>query len=162
MKKWRETLFAIEAGLCDAEEKQLKSRAVKLWLDDLKDLAYDVEDILDKFDSEMLRCKVNEPNQTGASKVRGLFPKVKLHFNMKQEIEDITDRCRIHSFRFLSYIIFDFSEYRPILCRLFVWPFGPPCNHKKSRHSILVNSIAFDIHRLQCFHFDSLIPHDKS
>lgn len=92
VKKWRETLFAIEAGLCDAEEKQLKSRAVKLWLDDLKDLAYDVEDILDKFDSEMLRRKVNEPNQTGVSKVRGLFPKVKLHFNIKQEIEDITDR----------------------------------------------------------------------
>ncbi|PRQ55754.1 putative P-loop containing nucleoside triphosphate hydrolase, leucine-rich repeat domain, L [Rosa chinensis] len=92
VNKWEKTLSAIEAVLCDAEEKQQTSRAVKLWLDDLKDLAYDVEDILDKFYTEMLRRKVNKPNQAGVCKVRGLFPRLKLHFNMKHEIQEMTDR----------------------------------------------------------------------
>ncbi|KAI9185070.1 hypothetical protein LWI28_003866 [Acer negundo] len=38
----------IQAVLSDAEEKQLTDRVVKMWLDDLRDLAYDVEDILDE------------------------------------------------------------------------------------------------------------------
>ncbi|KAH9681543.1 putative disease resistance protein [Citrus sinensis] len=52
LKKWEETLKTIEAVLIDAEEKQLSDRAVKLWLDDLRDLAYDAEDILDEFAAE--------------------------------------------------------------------------------------------------------------
>ncbi|KAK9205497.1 hypothetical protein WN943_015764 [Citrus x changshan-huyou] len=47
LKKWENTLIMIQAVLCDAEEKQLTNRAVKIWLDDLRDLAYDAEDILD-------------------------------------------------------------------------------------------------------------------
>ena len=52
IKKWEKTLLKLHAVLVDAEEKQLTSRLVKLWLDDLRDLAYDVEDILDEFATE--------------------------------------------------------------------------------------------------------------
>jgi hypothetical protein len=38
--------------LGDAEEKQYTDRAVKEWLDDLRDLAYDVDDIVDELTTE--------------------------------------------------------------------------------------------------------------
>ena len=58
IKKWEKTLLKLHAVLGDAEEKQLTSRLVKLWLDDLRDLAYDVEDILDEFATEALGRKL--------------------------------------------------------------------------------------------------------
>lgn len=69
LKKWRETLSAIEAVLYDVEEKQLKNKAVELWLNDLKHLAYDVEDLLDAFFTDMFRREVKDRNQTGTRKV---------------------------------------------------------------------------------------------
>ncbi|XVF71539.1 hypothetical protein PTKIN_Ptkin12aG0046000 [Pterospermum kingtungense] len=43
------TLSTIQAVLMDAEEKQWKSEAIKDWLRKLKDVAYDVDDMLDEF-----------------------------------------------------------------------------------------------------------------
>ncbi|KAM5552272.1 hypothetical protein ABKV19_026908 [Rosa sericea] len=95
LKKWSSTLSAIGAMLYDAEEKQLTSEAVKLWLDDLKDLAYDVEDILDKFSIEVLRRRVKEQHGAATiSKVRSLIPQAKFNFHMNSKIKEITDRLR--------------------------------------------------------------------
>ncbi|KAL9432143.1 hypothetical protein AB3S75_027210 [Citrus x aurantiifolia] len=55
LKKWENTLIMIQAVLSDVEEKQLTDRAVKIWLDDLRDLAYDAEDILDEFATDALK-----------------------------------------------------------------------------------------------------------
>lgn len=60
LSRWSSTLTAIQAVLSDAGEKQLTSKAVKLWLDDLRDLAYDMEDTLDKFSTELLRRKIEK------------------------------------------------------------------------------------------------------
>ncbi|KAK8330078.1 hypothetical protein V6Z12_A11G370100 [Gossypium hirsutum] len=46
--------------LDDAEEKQIKNEGVKKWLEDLQDLAYDVDDILDEFAYEELRLKLKK------------------------------------------------------------------------------------------------------
>jgi hypothetical protein len=48
---------------------------VKLWLDDLRDLAYDVEDILDEFATEALQHKLKggDDDQASTSKVPWLF-----------------------------------------------------------------------------------------
>ena len=68
LKRWRTTLMKIHAVLDDAEEKQMTSKLVKIWLDELEDLAYDVDDILDEFATEALRRKLNPEPST--SKVR--------------------------------------------------------------------------------------------
>ncbi|XP_035541226.1 putative disease resistance RPP13-like protein 1 [Juglans regia] len=70
LDKWRKTLSTIQKVLDDAEEKELHAEgaAVKEWLDDLKDLAYDVEDILDEFTAEALRRKLKGKNQASPSK----------------------------------------------------------------------------------------------
>ncbi|KAG5539200.1 hypothetical protein RHGRI_019681 [Rhododendron griersonianum] len=54
LMKWSRMLGEIDAVLADAEEKQMKTeqRGIKLWLEDLEDLAYDLDDILDEFSTE--------------------------------------------------------------------------------------------------------------
>ena len=48
IKMWKRTLLKIHAVLDYAEERQMTSKLMKVWLDELRDLAYDVEDILDE------------------------------------------------------------------------------------------------------------------
>ncbi|KAF5445492.1 hypothetical protein F2P56_034539 [Juglans regia] len=58
LDKWGKTMQRIREVLDDAEEKQQTQKTVKAWLDDLRDLAYDVEDILDEFTTEALQSKL--------------------------------------------------------------------------------------------------------
>ncbi|KAM4110710.1 hypothetical protein ACJW30_05G012400 [Castanea mollissima] len=67
VKKWKTTLMKIRAVLDDVEEKQMTC-----WLDELEDLAYDVEDILDEFVTEALRHELIAEAST--SKVLKLIP----------------------------------------------------------------------------------------
>ncbi|XP_050112812.1 putative disease resistance RPP13-like protein 1 isoform X1 [Malus sylvestris] len=92
LEKWNSMLSTIRAVLNDAEEKQLTSQAVKLWLDDLRNLAYNVEDILDRFSTEMLQRQIKEKHGATTSKVWGLFADVKFNRNLISEIKKITDR----------------------------------------------------------------------
>ncbi|PRQ54996.1 putative P-loop containing nucleoside triphosphate hydrolase, leucine-rich repeat domain, L [Rosa chinensis] len=98
LQKWRETLSAVAAVLSDAEEKQLTSKAVDLWLNDLKHLAYDLDDLLNTFSNEMLEREQLKLHQTGTSKVRGFFTKVphkvKFNFNMNSEVDEIANRLQ--------------------------------------------------------------------
>ncbi|GAU38254.1 hypothetical protein TSUD_119340 [Trifolium subterraneum] len=58
LKQLQTTLLVLQAVLDDAEEKQINNRAVKQWLDDLKDAIYDAEDLLNQISYESLRCKM--------------------------------------------------------------------------------------------------------
>ncbi|XP_034680489.1 putative disease resistance RPP13-like protein 1 [Vitis riparia] len=74
LQEWRRILLHIEAVLTDAEQKQIRERAVKLWLDDLKSLAYDMEDVLDEFNTEAnLQILIHGP-QASTSQVHKLIP----------------------------------------------------------------------------------------
>ena len=42
-------LQAIQAVLIDAEQRQVKEEFVRLWLGRIKDLSYDIEDVLDEW-----------------------------------------------------------------------------------------------------------------
>ncbi|XXG40990.1 hypothetical protein AAC387_Pa01g1564 [Persea americana] len=58
-KKLKSTLLRIEALLRDAEERQIKEESVRLWLSDLKHVAYDAEDIVDEVEYQvLLRSKI--------------------------------------------------------------------------------------------------------
>nr|XP_028943775.1 putative disease resistance RPP13-like protein 1 isoform X2 [Malus domestica] len=95
LDKWRAVLTAIGAVLSDAEEKQLTEDAVKLWLDDLRDLAYDVEDMLDKFDTQMLKRMIEGRDQARTSnKVRTSLFKIKFNRDMNSEMKKITERLQ--------------------------------------------------------------------
>ncbi|KAJ0025225.1 hypothetical protein Pint_08555 [Pistacia integerrima] len=54
VKKLQRTLCVIQAVLQGAEERQLTDRALKLCLEELKEVAYEMEDLLDEFSPEAL------------------------------------------------------------------------------------------------------------
>ncbi|KAL7204277.1 hypothetical protein ACSBR2_017363 [Camellia fascicularis] len=98
----------IKAFLDDAEEKQIENKAVKMWLEELTDLAYDLDDILDEFATEALQLKLIAKSQaasTSKSKLRAMIPTCCKGFNpttllsdfMKSstsKIEEITARLQ--------------------------------------------------------------------
>ncbi|KAK8300867.1 hypothetical protein V6Z12_D05G423200 [Gossypium hirsutum] len=104
LKLWQSILPEIKAVLNHAEEKQIKDEGVKNWLDDLQDLAYDVDDVLDEFAYQELRLKLQKTQaQASSSKVRKLIPTCctgghsspfSFMFNAKMisKIQAITDR----------------------------------------------------------------------
>ncbi|GFP92409.1 putative disease resistance rpp13-like protein 1 [Phtheirospermum japonicum] len=60
-KKLSHSLLTIQAVLDDAEEKQLTDKSVKLWLESLRDLAYDLDDLLDEI---MTRAEIQNSEDT--------------------------------------------------------------------------------------------------
>ncbi|EHA8588124.1 putative disease resistance protein [Cocos nucifera] len=66
LKKLERTLKRIHAVLNDVEEREIREEAVKLWLKELKEVAYDAEDVLDEYHYEILRAQV----EGGASRRR--------------------------------------------------------------------------------------------
>ncbi|XVF78415.1 hypothetical protein PTKIN_Ptkin14bG0130600 [Pterospermum kingtungense] len=51
-------LQAIQAVLEDAEIRQVKDKAVKNWLDNLKDVSYDIDDVLDEWNTAILKRQI--------------------------------------------------------------------------------------------------------
>ncbi|KAK9137562.1 hypothetical protein Sjap_008156 [Stephania japonica] len=52
------SLNSIHATLQDAEEKQVKEKLIRVWLEELKQVAYDVEDVFDEIAYEQLRRSI--------------------------------------------------------------------------------------------------------
>ncbi|KAJ9550090.1 hypothetical protein OSB04_022633 [Centaurea solstitialis] len=67
LNKWKNTLSQIQAVLADAERKQIKERRVELWLQDLQDLAYDIDDVLDDLATEATRREFNQESYASSS-----------------------------------------------------------------------------------------------
>ena len=73
MEKLSSTLSSICAVLEDAEEKQLKDRSIKNWLQKLTDASYEVDDILDEFAMEASQLGYRGKRPKWNEKVRASF-----------------------------------------------------------------------------------------
>ncbi|XP_060217434.1 putative disease resistance protein RGA3 isoform X2 [Lycium barbarum] len=58
MLNLQSTLSTIQGVLQDAEDRQMKEKALKNWLVKLKDIVYEADDLLDEYMTELLRHKV--------------------------------------------------------------------------------------------------------
>ncbi|CAL5380221.1 unnamed protein product [Camellia sinensis] len=100
-EKWSRKLAEIRAFLDDAEEKQIENRYVKMWLEELRDLAYDMDDILDEFDTEALQCKLTSETQVASTKKRKWYTRLNpttllsdFTRSYTSKIEEITTRLQ--------------------------------------------------------------------
>ncbi|KAH9750642.1 putative disease resistance RPP13-like protein 1 [Citrus sinensis] len=113
LKKWKNMLVMIKAVLADAEEKKT-DQSVKLWLAELQNLAFDVEDLLDEFQTEAFRRKLllgngdpaaalDQPSssRTRTNKFRKLIPtccttftpqSIQFDYAIMSKIKEINDR----------------------------------------------------------------------
>ncbi|GKC13362.1 NB-ARC domains-containing protein [Tanacetum coccineum] len=73
LKSLKETLSRIQALLADASDKEIKQVPVQNWLNDLKHLAYDIDDFLDKLATDAMRPKFVKNSGASTSKVRKLI-----------------------------------------------------------------------------------------
>ncbi|KAM0998858.1 hypothetical protein FF1_005632 [Malus domestica] len=101
LTEWIATLSAIGAVLIDAEKRQLadESNILKLWLDDLRDLAFDAEDVLDKYHTEMLKRQIHHAHSSATSKAWKSIPNGVFNFKMNSDIQKITERLQKISVR---------------------------------------------------------------
>ncbi|RZB42444.1 putative disease resistance RPP13-like protein 1 isoform A [Glycine soja] len=84
-------LLALNVVLNDAEEKHI---TVKAWVDELKDVVYDAEDLLDAINTESLGSKVKGESTKFTSQVRSLLSSrfTKFHRSMNSKLEAISRR----------------------------------------------------------------------
>ncbi|KEH33329.1 NB-ARC domain disease resistance protein, putative [Medicago truncatula] len=75
------TLFALQAVLVDAEQKQFKDLPVKQWLDDLKDAIFDAEDLLDLISYHVLKSTVEK---TPVDQLQNLPSTIKINSKMEK------------------------------------------------------------------------------
>ncbi|XP_044497267.1 putative disease resistance protein RGA4 isoform X2 [Mangifera indica] len=73
VKKLQSNLEAIQAVLLDAEERQVKDKAVRRWLDQLKDTSYDMEDVLDKWNTEIMKLQVEGDLEDAPAPMQKIF-----------------------------------------------------------------------------------------
>ncbi|KAL9429687.1 hypothetical protein AB3S75_031497 [Citrus x aurantiifolia] len=110
--KWKGMLEMIQAVLADAEDRQTREKSVKTWLDNLQNLAYDVQDVLDEFETEALRRQLllqerAAADQPSSSANTSKFPKliptcctnfsprsIQFESKMVSKIKGITDRLQ--------------------------------------------------------------------
>uniref|UniRef100_A0A6N2NKA5 AAA+ ATPase domain-containing protein n=1 Tax=Salix viminalis TaxID=40686 RepID=A0A6N2NKA5_SALVM len=93
---------AIKAVLADAEQRQLTEEPIKDWIDQLKDVSYDMDDVLDEWSTAIAKSqmKVNDehPRKT-IKKVCSFrifscfcFREVGLRFHVARKIQTLNDR----------------------------------------------------------------------
>ena len=79
VRKLEDNLRTIQAVLDDAEKRQLKEEAVKLWLKRLKDVSYEMDNVLDEWNTAMIKSEIEKQEKAESSlilkkKVRSFIP----------------------------------------------------------------------------------------
>uniref|UniRef100_A0A2N9G8R2 NB-ARC domain-containing protein n=1 Tax=Fagus sylvatica TaxID=28930 RepID=A0A2N9G8R2_FAGSY len=65
IQKLESKFRTIQAVLNDAEKRQVKEEAVKLWLDKLKDVSYEMDDVLDEWNTAMIKAAIAKEEEEG-------------------------------------------------------------------------------------------------
>ncbi|XP_047981104.1 disease resistance protein RGA2-like isoform X1 [Salvia hispanica] len=99
MKKLRSTLTTIQAVLEDAEDKQIKSKAIRQWLQKLTALAYEIDDILDDCNTH-----VSKLNHSHSKHSRYSLKKIMYRHNIARRMKQVnkiagdvaTERANFH------------------------------------------------------------------
>ncbi|KAF9660614.1 hypothetical protein SADUNF_SadunfUnG0007700 [Salix dunnii] len=101
VRKLESNFQAIQAVLADAEQRQLKEESIKRWMGQLKDVSYDMDDVLDEWSTAIAKSqtKVNEHPRKTIKKVCSFmifscfcFREVGLRFHVARKIQTLNDR----------------------------------------------------------------------
>ncbi|KAK0574831.1 hypothetical protein LWI29_029792 [Acer saccharum] len=93
--KLERTLNTIKAVLLDAEQQQLHNNEIRVWLEELKDVCYDAEDVLDEFEIQSLRRQLKLNRGSITQKVWNYLSwpnSVAFRFTIGHKIKEIRER----------------------------------------------------------------------
>ena len=93
VQKLESKLHTIQAMLNDAEKRQVKEEAMKLWIDELKDVSYQVDDVLDEWNTAKIKADIEkeEEAETSTAKRR----KVLSLTNLNSSVSTVSQRRNI-------------------------------------------------------------------
>ncbi|GKF11630.1 NBS-LRR resistance-like protein, partial [Tanacetum coccineum] len=91
LESLEKTLFRIQALLVDASDKEIKDVLVQNWLNDLKHLAYDIDDILDDLETDDMHPEFVKNSGASTSKKAkkttiGLYGGLEVRNNRSRDI----------------------------------------------------------------------------
>ncbi|KAL4291333.1 hypothetical protein GQ457_14G006700 [Hibiscus cannabinus] len=103
VEKIGSTLRTIRAVLADAEKRQVKEHAVKLWLHNLQNVAYDIEDVLDGWSTAILRSQMEESRTSSSSTFSvsclapsgNSIPRLVRRRNVAVKIKELNERLQV-------------------------------------------------------------------
>ncbi|OEL31074.1 putative disease resistance protein RGA3 [Dichanthelium oligosanthes] len=109
LEDMKEVLQSIAAVLKDAERRSIREQAVRLWLKRLKNVAFDISDMLDEFKAD---SKSADGKITGSLSCIAIAPKLSMANKMKKMREELKkiNEARIN-FRFDNHPMID-NEYQ--------------------------------------------------
>ncbi|KAE8725975.1 hypothetical protein F3Y22_tig00008007pilonHSYRG00004 [Hibiscus syriacus] len=93
LKKWRNLMLKIQAVLEEAETKQITDPLVKIWVSEVRDLAFDMEDILD--DAASFGNSISNPEQTPTNNSLNMFRACFTGASRSNSMPDYGDRSKI-------------------------------------------------------------------
>ncbi|XP_057999811.1 putative disease resistance protein RGA3 isoform X2 [Hevea brasiliensis] len=94
LEKIKDNLKVIKAVLLDAEQQRSQNPRIEVWLDNLKEVLYDAEDVVDEFECEALRRQVVKSGNT-TRKVQRFFSRSNpliFRFRMGHKLKQIRER----------------------------------------------------------------------
>ncbi|KAK9929858.1 hypothetical protein M0R45_026931 [Rubus argutus] len=105
VKSFSSKLKAIQAVLEDAEKKQVTEASVRDWLEKLKDVSYEMDDVIDEWNTEILRQQVEEEGENAKKKVCFPIPsdcfcfgqvnKASYRHNIAKRIKELNERLTL-------------------------------------------------------------------
>ncbi|KAJ0860455.1 putative P-loop containing nucleoside triphosphate hydrolase, leucine-rich repeat domain superfamily [Helianthus annuus] len=91
LKKLETTLIKIQSLLNHASQKETTDEAVQKWLNDLRHLAYDVDDVLDDLATEDMRREFDQQSGAITSQVRRLIPTCCTNLSLSERMHSKLD-----------------------------------------------------------------------
>ena len=76
IKKLENNLRTVKAVLNDAEKRQVREEAVKLWLEKLKDACYEMDDVVDEWNTAMIKSEIQKHEEENAENALAVKKKV--------------------------------------------------------------------------------------
>ncbi|OMO63710.1 Disease resistance protein [Corchorus olitorius] len=88
----------IQAVLEDAERRQVKEASVRRWLFELKNIAYDAENMIDKFQTQQLQLEIEKREREGTpflKKVRLCCSEILFRYNTVSQIKELNEQLDV-------------------------------------------------------------------
>lgn len=111
-EKLKSTLPVIQAVIEEAEEQQLKDKKVKVWLRELKNVAYDIDDLLDELTTQILQ-KETKKKKVWVKKLS--LKSLSNHYVMPRKLKQIREKLdqvarEMSNFQFTNRVVYERSE----------------------------------------------------
>ncbi|KAL3348407.1 hypothetical protein AABB24_021859 [Solanum stoloniferum] len=123
MLNLQSTLSTIQAVLQDAEDRQMKEKALKNWLVKLKDIVYEADDLLDEYMTELLRHKVilddRETRYCVFHAVNSLYLNgalIILGYSMKLKLKEVVEKLDLVANERAKFHFRDFVHQKGFSC----------------------------------------------